>query len=864
MTSTVDSASGSSVRTDEAVEVFEDYLSQVLGGGHADFDAVCIAHPELESKLRELEADWQALSPLGAARAEEREHKKRGAETKRKKRYGRRETIGRGGMGEVMRVWDGEMRRNLAMKIARTPSHRVNAASLARFFEEAQLTGRLDHPGIVPVHELGLDADGRAYFTMRLVRGQDLQKVFGLARTGRESWNQQRALGVILKVCEAMAYAHSRNVIHRDLKPANVMVGRFGEVYVMDWGLAKVLGRKGRERDASEPRPKSMKKGGSPISTIDGTVIGTPSYMPPEQARGALDEIGPHSDVYAVGAMLYTLLTGRVPYVPPGQRLSQETVLAKVLKGPPIPVRRLSRTVPEELVAICETAMARNPARRYPSMVEMAEDLRAYLEGHVVQAYETGAYAEFRKWVARNRLAAGAILASIVAVVVGLASIAVVLASSKKQIEESNVGLQAAIGESERARAEAVAAQAALEAANTELLATVEELREARDEAARNAESALEQKERADETAALLRQEAATSGELFDFVLGLFRLPAGSSGATITAKEILDAGAEEARTKLDVEPDLRTRLLEVLGTTYLSLGQYAEAGEVLAEALELERAEHGRASVDTIEGLYSVGLRLADEGRTSEAAELFEHLCEAFEETLGPDSGVTLQCAASLARVYIDAGRYDEAGSMLPRIVKGLRAARGDEDPATLAAITNLGYLHEEQKSYWEAEPLFEEVLETSRRILGNGARDTLRAMNNLARLQAKRGLLMDAEDLYREAYDGQRKHLGAGDPDTLNSLDGLARVTEDLHAPHVVVELYLQILAKSRNELGEGHPAVLHAKHGLAITYVRQKRYEDAHPLVVDLVELTPESDPDYDPLVALLESLENALDRR
>jgi serine/threonine protein kinase len=239
--------------------------------------------------------------------------------------------ISRGGQGVVLAAWDETLQRHLAMKVAlaepgaeggKTPS---SAVSLGRFLEEAQVTAQLDHPGIVPVHDLGLDGEGRIYFTMKLVRGRDLRHIFELVRTGEEGWNRTRALDVLLKVCEAMAYAHSKGVIHRDLKPSNVMVGKFGEVYVMDWGLARVLGREDRKDIRIQPeatervrstRHEAADDLDSPLVTMDGDVVGTPAYMPPEQARGDLEAMGPHSDVYAVGAMLYQLLTERMPKNP--------------------------------------------------------------------------------------------------------------------------------------------------------------------------------------------------------------------------------------------------------------------------------------------------------------------------------------------------------------------------------------------------------------------------------------------------------------------------------------------------------------------------------------------------------------------
>jgi len=339
-------------------------------------------------------------------------------------RYDERGEVARGGMGVIVRVWDRDLNRTLAMKVLQSsqPSPRTGSPSrpppeqLARFLEEAQVTAQLDHPGVVPVHELGVNEDGRVYFTMQLVKGREMREIFEMARAEREGWNLPRAVGVIVKACQAVAYAHAKGVIHRDLKPANVMVGRFGEVYVMDWGLAKIIGKK----PLLDLRPKldgsaaslttvqSSQRTGDEDSdaaliTMDGTVIGTPAYMAPEQAAGQVEEVDHASDVYALGAIIYTLLAGHPPYVPPGVRISARTLLSRVLDGPPAPLHKAAPGAPAELVAICEKAMARAKHQRYPSALELAEDLQAHLDGRVVRAYETGPVAELKKWVRRNR-----------------------------------------------------------------------------------------------------------------------------------------------------------------------------------------------------------------------------------------------------------------------------------------------------------------------------------------------------------------------------------------------------------------------------------------------------------------------------
>jgi WD40 repeat protein/serine/threonine protein kinase len=380
--------------------------------------------------------------------------KRLSAHAPRETRYSIQGEVARGGMGAILRVWDEDLRRTLAMKVILGKENPASPGgtppfderSLGRFLEEAQVTGQLDHPGVVPVHELGLDATGRVYFTMRLVKGRDLKKIIDLVREGKEGWTVTKALSSIVKVCEAMAYAHSKGVIHRDLKPGNIMVGRFGETYVMDWGLARVVGREDR-RDIRLQEPihtstvlteqsRGRDDPDSPLLTMDGTVVGTPAYMSPEQARGEIEHVGVRSDVYSVGAMLYHLLTGRMPYVLPGVRASAHAVWRWVIEGPPRPVHALQPDVPAELVAICEKAMARDAEQRYADTMQIAEDILAYLEGHVVHAYETGAVAEFRKWVARNRGMAAASAAAIALAIGGLAGVGYVQARGKESARE--------------------------------------------------------------------------------------------------------------------------------------------------------------------------------------------------------------------------------------------------------------------------------------------------------------------------------------------------------------------------------------------------------------------------------------------
>ncbi|MCP4805311.1 MAG: SUMF1/EgtB/PvdO family nonheme iron enzyme [Proteobacteria bacterium] len=292
--------------------------------------------------------------------------------------------IGKGGMGEVRRVHDPDLKRTMAMKVIRQEML-SNAEAVARFVEEAQATAQLDHPGIVPVHELGKLSDGRLYFTMKEVHGDTFGTVIKALHVvsdadawgSIEGWTFRRAVDAFHAACEAVAYAHSRGVVHRDIKPANIMVGSFGEVQVMDWGLAKV--GTGRPDPFSELGPVATDRSADrEQATMVGTVAGTPWYMAPEQARGQVHRLGPPADVYALGAVLYTLLCGRPPY----EGKDGTEVLQKVTTSFYTPLSsRTTPPLPEGLVEICERAMRRNDQERYPSAKELADALAAWLDG---------------------------------------------------------------------------------------------------------------------------------------------------------------------------------------------------------------------------------------------------------------------------------------------------------------------------------------------------------------------------------------------------------------------------------------------------------------------------------------------------
>ncbi len=323
-------------------------------------------------------------------------------------RYALGEALGEGGMGVVTEALDTELRRPVALKTLADPDG-AGRAQLARFVAEARITSQLDHPNIVPVHDLGVAEDGQLYFVMKRVNGRSLKEILADLRAGDPealaAWPPRRLLNAFLKVCEAVAYAHGRGVIHRDLKPANIMLGEYGEVVVMDWGIARVL-------DGSEEQV--VRDGGldelAVSRTMDGAIIGTPGWMAPEQARGALDELDSRSDVWSLGAILYAVLTFRPPY----EEKNPMRLLYESAKGPPEDPRERAPefAIDPDVARLCLAALAIDKEDRPRNAGALASELEEVLAGSH-RAAEVS-----RRW--RRRAIVAAVLATVGMVLVGL------------------------------------------------------------------------------------------------------------------------------------------------------------------------------------------------------------------------------------------------------------------------------------------------------------------------------------------------------------------------------------------------------------------------------------------------------------
>lgn len=317
-----------------------------------------------------------------------------------KRRYRYHGKLGAGGMGEVFRVLDLNLKRDIAVKVL-SNSVDENEEHIGRFLSEAQITAQLEHPNIVPIHELSVDRKGKVFFTMKKVEGVPLSKIIkGLEEKNPKTiseWPQNELLRCFRKICDAVAFAHAHQVIHRDLKPDNIMIGKFGEVLVMDWGLAKILNQDDLPSSSKPAQVQTVRQEQGNL-TLDGSISGTPLYMSPEQASGKTQEIREASDIYSLGAILFELFSYQAPVE--GKNIRE--ILTNVIQGTRLELLDINPNAPKEIAAITSKCLQFKPKDRYRCIEDLAKDIDAFLDDETVSCYKGNLVYRMKKFIRRH------------------------------------------------------------------------------------------------------------------------------------------------------------------------------------------------------------------------------------------------------------------------------------------------------------------------------------------------------------------------------------------------------------------------------------------------------------------------------
>jgi len=661
--------------------------------------------------------------------------------------------LGEGGMGVVYEAEQQHPRRPVALKVIRGGAH-VSPDTLKLFQREAQTLARLRHPGIAALYETGATEEGLHFFAMELVRGSTLTAWLGQRPAGPLTPHEVKLrLSIFKKICDAVAYAHQKGVIHRDLKPANVLIPKptagssmpdeVPDVKVLDFGLARIT-----DSDVQA----------TTYVTEMGKIRGTLPYMSPEQVRGNPDEIDLRTDVYALGVMLYEMVTGSLPYdlskaqIPEAVRIICEQA-PKSISASFTGTRHLDADV----ITIAGKCLEKETSRRYQSAAALGDDIQRYLSDQPILARPPSAVYQFRKLATRHK-GAFAFAATVFALVTALAV---------------TMTIQAIRISTERDRA---------------------------------------------------NQEAETAKQVSEFLEGLFKVsdPSEARGNSITAREILDKGADKIDRELKDQPKSRARLLGTMGETFLSLGLVDRANELLQSSLRANADAFGTASVEYAESLVALGTNQWAQGKLVETVtaarqatailegsvppddtrrleatrllgaslsntgdleggrRLLEEGLKAIEASRTPDDRLRIWFLNDLGIAEVGRGRLDEARRFMERALEFRERVYPDElHPERLGGLNNLGYVLMLQGDTARARPLFERCVRDSEKVYGENHLNVALNLQSLAEANRREGRLGEARAFSKRALAIYEHNGQSRSPRVVESLLTLAQVDE-------------------------------------------------------------------------------------
>jgi hypothetical protein len=794
-------------------EIVDPALDMEPSGRAAYLNRVCSGDAELRRRAEDLiSAHDKAGSLFGAAIGARAQELLTGGPGMTIGRYRILRVLGEGGMGVVYEAEQDQPRRAVALKVIRPGL--ANRMTLRRFELEAQALGRLQHPGIARIYESGTSDTGlglQPYFAMELIVGHAF-----LEFSRKHLRMLDERLELMAKVCDAVSHAHQRGIIHRDLKPGNILVDEAGQPKVLDFGVARIVD--------SDP--------GASLQTDVGQLIGTLTYMSPEQVLADPGGIDTRSDIYSLGVILYELLAGQLPY-DTGSRPIDEAVAA-IRSAEPASLALIDPRCRGDVDTIVRTALEKDKSRRYSSAAGLADDIRRYLKNETIAARPASAIYQLQKLARRNRplvLGAGAVLLALVAGVIVSTYLAMRARDAQRAaLSERN----AAIAEKQRADTEQAAALAVTAFLRNDVLA----------QASANVQAS----------------------------------PNTAPDPNLKVRTALDRAAARIGARFPGQPVVEAAVRQTIADTYLDLGLPDEARPQIEKTIELRRRTLGEHHGDTLLAMERLAMVDRVQGRYAEAEQILTGALAERQRSLGDDNPSTLRCVADLAAIYILRGKYSQCERLLTpdiarstrvlgerhadtlralgslatayleqgnnaaaerleiRLVELDRAVYGEAHPATIRAINNLGNNYDKWGHYDQAEPLFVQAYQLGKTVLGEEHPDALLYANNLADLKRKTGQLDYAERLYSRTYAIRRRVLGEDHPDTMITAMSLGRLYRSRGKNQIASQLFRHVRDVRSRTLGEEHPYTLNSTFEIGRTYESEGKFREAEQLYSNL----------------------------